>query len=850
MDVTISGWVYLPMDQLTELNINNMKEALTIYPRLTTDIGSQKEPSPIFLFDEDFDNNRFGVPRGYYLRTITKKHNEILDVSYGHPMSGFDTKMKMEGVYAEQATALKVMEFALENKPWGGVMLKAGCGVGKALAHGEPVLTESGYVPIENIKVGDRVAGTDGSFYPVQGVYPQGMRDIYRVNFTDRSSVDCDADHLWTLIKRRGRGKVVTLSVADMMDGRSLRYKAGRKFWLPPIVPVEFKSSVLPIDPYTLGVLLGDAGMSCNNNVILTTCEQEILDNLVLPEHNRYMPVTPSERSPSYRISADLKHAQLGKSISKILGSMGLMGKKSCDKFIPNEYMFASVRDRVALLQGLFDTDGSPISSGRIEYSTTSVALSDAVSFVVCTLGGTCSVADRETFYTKDGGKIGPFKSYRLSIKLPSEFVPFRLRRKLDGAMRGGWQRVVGRAIDSIVPVGKKEATCISVDSPDSLFLTRNCIPTHNTAMTLELARRIGKTTVILVHKDFLADQWMTRINEFMPDATIGRIKQKKCDYEGKDFVIASMQSLAKEDGDRYPSEIYNSAFGTLIIDEIHRVGSETWSSLAPMFKCAYRIGATATPRRADGCEQVFWDHISDVTYKAKSEAQDPLLRKLVTDSRLKPIQRGTYKVAASDLNSAQILTQLGRDEFRTKEIADQVVGAVQAGRKVLVLSERLEQLRSLSIMLANSFFSLDMTVGIDAYTGDWYTGERYTEKKGKHKKGELKLAKRSRDELRKAESAQVVLCTKQMASEALDIQALDVLVLATPMGDIEQAVGRVRRWCFSETEKCKRLCPWRAGKCEAKPKPIVMDVVDEGIPQLRAKWRRRERFYKKAGAI
>jgi len=369
------------------------------------------------------------------------------------------------------------------------------------------------------------------------------------------------------------------------------------------------------------------------------------------------------------------------------------------------------------------------------------------------------------------------------------------------------------------------------------------------TAVALEFARRVGRKTLILVHQEFFLDQWRERIEEFMPDARVGIIRQKKCEYEDCDFVIGMLQSLAKDDGTRYPKDMYK-AFGMIINDECHRVAAATWAAIIPRFYAAWRLGLSATPRRKDGAQDVFFNHISEISYSAETEAQIPKLRKLVTHTRLKPIARGKYRVATANLNSAQILTQLGADSFRAKDVVDQLVLAVKAKRKVMVVSERISHLKMMSDMLTNALFDMELPFNpkVDFYTGEWFTGERWDKTTKTHRKGDPKMGKRSRDDLKKAESANVIFATKQMVSEGLDIQALDVLVLSTPLGDIEQAVGRVRRWCVASEKKCQRLCPWRAGKCEEKPTPIVMDVVDEDIPQLMPKWKRRQRFYDKLG--
>ena len=368
---------------------------------------------------------------------------------------------------------------------------------------------------------------------------------------------------------------------------------------------------------------------------------------------------------------------------------------------------------------------------------------------------------------------------------------------------------------------------------------------TGKTCCAIEVARRLARRTLVLVHQEFLLDQWKERIEEFVPDARVGVIRQRKCEYkevgkerEKPDFVVGLLQSLARDDGGKYPAEMY-SRFGLIVGDEGHRVAAPTWGDVIPRFNAAYRLLLTATPRRKDRAERVFFEHVSKPTYVAKTVAQVPKIRYLHTGAVLRPIRRGSYRVDIPSLNSAQVINQVSRDSMRTRYIADDVVQAVKRGRKIMVVSERLEHLRDLSREISGILFGLDLPFvpRLDFYTGEWFV-------EGEKKK------KRTREELKKAESANVLLCTKQMVAEAFDVQALDVIVLATPMSDVEQAIGRVRRWCLPSPEKCRRLCPWRAGTCQGKPTPVVVDVVDGQISVLAAKARRRVQFYKTLGSV
>lgn len=303
---------------------------------------------------------------------------------------------------------------------------------------------------------------------------------------------------------------------------------------------------------------------------------------------------------------------------------------------------------------------------------------------------------------------------------------------------------------------------------------------------------------------------------------------------------------------------LHNFIADGVVVHNCHRVGAGTWAGIMPRFNAAWRLGVTATPRRKDGAQDVFFRHISPITYSAHTQMMRPKLRRVFTDSVLKPISRGKYQVSVSNLNSGQVINQLAADKFRTRHIVDDMVKGVVAGRKLIVVSERLGHLKAMAEQLGAILFGMDLPFvpRLDFYTGDWFSGEKWEAtkrgRKGKilHRKGDPKFKKRSDADLEKAESANVIFATKQMVEEALDIPPIDVLVMATPLGDVEQLVGRSQRWCFPEEKKCKTLCPWRAGKCKKKSQPIIVDVVDENIDQLRPKYNRRLRFYKKVGAI
>lgn len=345
-----------------------------------------------------------------------------------------------------------------------------------------------------------------------------------------------------------------------------------------------------------------------------------------------------------------------------------------------------------------------------------------------------------------------------------------------------------------------------------------------NTA--LELAFRNNRRTLILVHKEFFLRQWRERIETFFRGARIGYIRQDSCDFEGCDFVIGMLQSIARDDGmgSKYDPAMYE-AFGMIISDECHRIGAQTWSDIVPRFTARWRVGLTATPRRKDDAEMVFFKHIGPIIYRAQTSAIVPEVRVLETAAVLKGKRSyGKFKPPES-LGHTEVISQLVVDDERNRLIGEVVSRAVVSGRKVMIISERLKHLKALEAKCLDELLRLDYDMTPDVEI-DYMIGSR------------------TEDELKRAEGANIILATKQMVEEGLDVPAIDVLLLSTPMSDVEQTVGRVRRHCKPAPDKCERMCPWRARECAGKPHPIVVDVHDPNIPQAARKVKKRNAFY------
>ena len=377
-------------------------------------------------------------------------------------------------------------------EPTKAALINAGTGFGKANPISEPTLTPTGFVPMGSITPGSFVIGSDGLPTEVLSVHPQGEQDIYRVEFNDGTHSLCTAEHLWSVRtrkdKNRGRG-YRTLTTEEMSESVS------RGWHIPVVEPIEFDGddNHLPIDPYALGVLLGDGGMS-NGSVVLST-DPEIAESLNMDMSD---PFDFKYHSASYRMW----------NIVPTMRKMGLMGTRSESKFVPLEYLIQSVENRVALLQGLLDTDGSPVTgASTVEFSSASEALADAVVFLARSLGCTTSKVSRTTWFTYLGEKKQGQLSYRVQIATNNHFVPFRLQRKLD-RWRAPTKYLPTRKVVSVTFSHREEAQCIRVAANDHLYVTRDFVVTHNTLVATEIAKSISASTVLIVAPINTFDGW------------------------------------------------------------------------------------------------------------------------------------------------------------------------------------------------------------------------------------------------------------------------------------------------------------------------------------------------------
>ncbi|SDY93818.1 phosphate starvation-inducible protein PhoH [Geodermatophilus africanus] len=360
---------------------------------------------------------------------------------------------------------------------------------GRAQPYDAQVLTPAGFVPVGTLRVGDLVIGSDGTPTPVLGVYPQGRKEVYRVATQDGAWTLACGEHLWTVTtpEDRRRGKTRTLETQEMV-GR-LRRGGIHRYELPLVEPVHFEPQDVPLDPYALGLLLGDGCPTTSTTPAFATADPQLvaalesaLDGITVRQKSGYDYVLHHEDGGRGGL-------RIANPVTAALRRLELAGTTSATKFVPEPYLHNSAAVRTAVLQGLLDSDGGPVvqrgRTCRIQYTTTSPGLKDGVTFLVRSLGGVVHSRVRAAAGRRPGRAQGRPVEYRedayvLDIRLPAGVQPFRLERKRQVYDAAGGGRPM-RFLDSIEPVGEQETLCIQVAAQDSLYVTDDFLVTHNT---------------------------------------------------------------------------------------------------------------------------------------------------------------------------------------------------------------------------------------------------------------------------------------------------------------------------------------------------------------------------------
>lgn len=683
--------------------------------------------------------NKFYIPRYFG------------EKEFGLPKSielseGEDIELSFKGSLRDiqKPVVEKYIDCVMQQAHGGGGLLELPCAFGKCLAKDTPVVMYNGSIrKVQDIKVNDLLMGDDSKSRHVISL-ARGRENMYRITEEGMNKEDSyvvNESHILSLKYLSENGK---LKVADISVKNFLKLSSAEKMQFYGYrVPLYFSEKSWEIEPFAIGVWIGD----------LENCTSI----------SNYM-------RENAKVNDYLTHT-------------GLIMKKT----IPPLYKYNSELVRLKLLAGILDGNNSS-SQFKIEIPSSKLDLVEEIVFLVRSLG----IYVKREF--SDSSET--FICIRLFGNKLKELRPFcqyhrRIPKKFPKSSLEIENLLYPFKIESI---GEDDYYGFEITG-NRRFVLGDLSVTHNTVLSLNIIAALKKKTLVIVNKEFLMNQWIERIGEFLPNARVGKIQGQIIDIEDKDIVLGMLQSLSQKD---YPASTF-STFGLTIIDEVHHISSEVFSRALFKIVSKYMLGLSATMERKDGTTDVFKLFLGDVVFKGTRDEEHPVcVRAIEYTTNDAVFNEVEYDFRGNPKYSTMIVKLCDynrRSDFIVRVVQD--LFHEQPKGQVMILAHNRSLLTYLHDAIAHKGFA---TVG-------YYVGG-------------MKEA-----HLKETEGKQVVIATYAMAAEALDIKTLTTLVMATPKTDIVQSVGRILRSKHNN--------------------PIVVDIVDSH-DLFQKQWIQRRRFYKK----
>lgn len=677
-----------------------------------------------------------------------------------------------------------------------GGLLDIPCGKGKCTSKNTPVIMYDGSIKmVQDIKVGDQLMGDDSTPRNVLSLARgrEMMYDIipnkgdkYTVNESHILSLKCSTNHS----KKYRKGEIYDISVKDYLNLPKCFHGRGGPL-LGYRVPIIFPKKDIIIDPYILGYWLGDGN---SGNAGITSEEPEVV--CYFKEYCEKINCDIIQGRDTINFRGTLRYSISGKQINNkrtpnvLLNNLRKYNLFN-NKHVPHDFKCNDRQTRLELLAGLIDSDGSLMGNGY-DIIQKNEKLLDDIIYLARSLGFAAYKNEcKKSCIYKGEKREGTY--YRTFIHGKGlEEIPVKCERKKCLPRK----QIKDALVTRIKVVKKEEDDYYGFElDGNRRYVLGDFTVTHNTIMALYIIAKLKLKTLVIVHKEFLLNQWIEKINEFLPDAKIGKIQGQIIDIEDKDIVIGMLQSLSMKE---YPEDTFDS-FGFTILDETHHLAAEVFVRSLQKIVTKYILGLSATMERKDGLTKVFKMFIGDIIYKMKRDKDEGVLIKAVKfvteDEEFNTVEydfRGNVKYST-------MISKLCSFNNRTEMIISIIENELKLNNKQQIIV--LGQFKNILTYLYKAIEHRNIgTVG-------YYIGGMKEE------------------QLKKSELKQIIIATYSMAAEGLDIKTLTTLILATPKTDIEQAVGRILR--------------------EKHEQPLVIDIVDNH-EVFKKQWDKRKAYYLK----
>ena len=654
---------------------------------------------------------------------------------------------------------------------------------GKAVTLDTDILTPQGFVKMRDIHIGSKVYDENGKLTTVIGEYPQGLKDVYEVSFNDGTSVKCCKDHLWKFITKSdfpiNRRNWQEESVEYILYNHKIKVGRGYNLAIPVNKPVEFSKKELPIHPYLLGAMLGDGGFS-QYQLTFTNTEMDIITKIqnLVKEFGEFV---------TYPNHPDIQYVFRGGQGTNLFRDYirrTFNFCKSDKKFIPEEYKMSSIEDRLELIRGLVDTDGSIDKDGHIKYCSVSEQLAKDFQFVVRSLGYRTkfSICDR----THDNKGIS-YHVYIIGNANDLFSSDKHCIRYQNRNMHKNHYYDLLRITDIKKLNYQEEMKCIAVDSDVHTYLCNDFIVTHNTFIMANLMVAFGCDCLVISPKASLSIQLRDEFQEFL-GIKVGLINGTCVDYTDNDkkcpVIVGTPQTLLK-----YPEIVARAK--AVLIDETHNEPADTIFKLTTMAVDAFfRVGVSGSPWRDDGCD-IFLD-----AFAAKRNPKDTIsATELINNGTLTPVSINWFNCNSGcdwlgDYATTYNQAIVNNSQRNTKAV-ELAVAHIKLNHPTLILFQKSKHGKKLLQMLNDK---------VDNKTFDIeYNGTMYKVNTVELVDGTTDLDRREAVFKSIREGKTKCMIASTIADEGLSIKQLQVLIQCgggKSTTRLFQRIGRVIRKC------------------------------------------------------
>ncbi len=815
--------------ELTEKEQEYIRKSLMAKPNVAKPGGNQQvEEFPVYRESP----KKIIVPRyfGYQLYGTPSRSELPVGDKIDVPFAGGlrDYQINIINTYLDHVRKEDKM-FGSEMGQVGGgaALLEIPCGRGKCLARGTPVMMATGkIVPVEGLRIGDKIMGDNGLPRTICSL-AFGREKMYRIHCVQKDvDYTVNASHILTIYDSSAAGRNISKSgLRDLPVEEILCYLSFKKRFTrggQKIYGTRMMTSVnITTTPFSKIRVVGDEDKKTDTDTN-SRWESMCFSQTVIAPINQ-MDYVPAHHFLSHasNLTGHQKRVIYYKDSWQygytMISNLLEHGTEYYIYTIPDHYKYGSTTIRRNLMAGIID--GCCCNTTRIlarwsvsrkcyelcfEYNHDK--LFEDIKFVTRSLMLSFSIRQSLT-----GGhyyiRIRGFKDNLVDIIKPRIMTLNRQRIEHKKSLIGTYKKklcndpkyhLLYRLNITEDPAPEGDYFGFELDPRDTnrRFLLGDFTVTHNTVMGLNILSQLSLKTLVIVHKEFLMNQWIERIREFLPTARVGIIQGPHCQVEGNDICIGMLQSLSMKE---YPAETF-SGFGLTILDEVHHLGSEVFSRALFKICSRHMLGLSATMDRKDGLTKIFKMFLGPVIYKETRDADDPVVvyaveYKVTGDRAFEKVildYRGDPQLPSM---ITKLCDYIDRSEFILRVLQSML--ELHPGQQIMILAQN----KSLLTYLYEAITSRGI-----ATTG-YYVGGK--------KEAELKAT----------ESKQVVLATYSMASEALDIKTLASLIMATPRTDITQSVGRILRMKHKN--------------------PMIVDIIDQH-DCFQRQWIKRRQFYKR----